>query len=154
MHHDARRTVNRESGSVHDAVVRLDKLDTESAQIDGLSVLDHLSLHPVQKLVLPQLVLDQPYGQLRGVNRHIDLFEHIGKRTDMILMSMGNNKALHLLNIFLQIGDVRDNKIDAQHVILREGKSAVHDNNTVLEFKGSNVHSDLLQSAQRNDPQF
>ena len=66
----------------------------------------------------------------------------------MILMSMRDHKSLYLFDIVLQIGNIRNDKINSQHVILREGKTAVYHNNTVLIFKGSNVHTNLFQTAK------
>src|SRR5699024_7650532 len=130
------------------------KLDPELSQVDGLSVADHLPSGAAQKIVLSQLSLNDPHGKLGRVNRKIHLPQHIGQSTDMVLMSMGDDKSLYLPDIFLQIGDVRNYQVDPQHIVLREGQTAVHDNNTVFTLKGSNVHSDLLQSSQRNDTQF
>ena len=72
----------------------------------------------------------------------------------MILMSVGDHKTLHFFIIVFQIGNIRDDQVDSQHIVLRERQTAVHHNNTVFVFEGSNVHSDLFQSAQRNDFQF
>ena len=92
-------------------------------------------------------MLNQSHGQLGGVHGNIHLFQHIGQRPDMVLVAMSEHKSLHLLDIILQIGDIRDHQVNAQHVILRKCQTAVHDNNTVSVFKGSNIHPDLLQSA-------
>ena len=97
--------------------------------------------------MLLQLMLDEGNGQAGAVYRYIHLLEDIGKGADVVLMSMGDHKALYLVNVLLQIGHVRDYQVDAQHIISREGKAAVYDNNAVVKFKGGNVHTDLLQSA-------
>ena len=72
----------------------------------------------------------------------------------MVLMSVGNDKAFYLVQIVFQICGVRDNKVNTQHIILRKGQTAVHHNDTVFVLKGSNVHTDLLQAAQRDDFQL
>ena len=69
----------------------------------------------------------------------------------MILVSVGNHKALHLINIFFQIGNIGNHQINSQHVICGKCKSAVHDYNGILILKCSNIHADLLQTAQRNN---
>ena len=69
----------------------------------------------------------------------------------MILMTVRNDKSLHLLNIILQKGNIRYHKINSQHIILRECQSAVHDNNTVSVHISRNIHSDLFQTAERNN---
>ena len=70
----------------------------------------------------------------------------------MVLMSVGDHESFQFGRVILQICHVRDHQVDAQHVILRECQSTVHDHDTVFIFKGSNVHADLLKAAQRDDP--
>ena len=50
--------------------------------------------------------------------------------------------------------DVWKSLYKAQHIVLWECQSAIHNNNTVSEFEGSDVHSDLLKTSERNDSQF
>ena len=65
----------------------------------------------------------------------------------MILMSVGDHEALDLVDIALQIGDIRDNQIDSEHVIRWECKTAVHNYNGIFIFKGGNIHTNLFQTA-------
>ncbi len=132
-------------------MVGFDEFHTESSQIDGLSEGNHNPLRGVHHLVLRKFVLNQSDGQLCSVNRNIDLLENIRQRSDVVLMSVCDDKALDLVDVVLQIGDIRDDTVDSEHVILRKGETAVHHNDTVLIFEGSNVHSDLLQAAQRDN---
>ena len=69
----------------------------------------------------------------------------------MILMSVGDHKASDLVNIFLEICDIRNDKIDSQHIIPREGKTTVYYHDIVLVLKCGNIHTDLLQTTQRDD---
>ena len=153
MDHGSGRGVNRESSRIHDAVVRFNKLNAELSQVDGLSELDHLSLRAFQKVMFLQLILDDSHGQPGGVYRDVHLLQDVGQRTDMVLVSVRDHKALHLLDVILQIGDIRNHHVNAQHIVIGEGKSAVHHNNTVLVFEGSNVHTNLLQASQGDDLQ-
>ena len=72
----------------------------------------------------------------------------------MILVPVSNDKALDLVNIFFQICDVRDDQVDAEHIILGERQAAVDDNNAVLIFESGDVHTNLFQSAQGYDPEL
>ena len=153
MNDSACRRIDRQRGRVHDAVIGFDKFDPKLPEIDGLSEFDHLALRAFQKVMLLQLVFNDPHGQPGGVDRDVHLLQDIGKRADMVLMPVRDHKALHLLNMILQIRDVRDHHVDAEHIVVGEGKAAVHHNNTVLILEGSNVHADLLQTSQRDDLQ-
>ena len=66
----------------------------------------------------------------------------------MILVSVSDHKTLHFFIVVFQIGNIRDDQVDSQHIVLRERQTAVHHNNTVFVFEGSNVHSNLFQSAR------
>ena len=109
-------------------------------------MLYHLSLDGAQHVVLLQLVLNQPDGQLCAVHRRRHILQHVGEGADVILMSMGNHKSLDLVNIVFQIGNVRNDQINSQHIVAWEGQSAVHHNNTVFVLKGRHIHSDLFQA--------
>ena len=62
----------------------------------------------------------------------------------MVLMAVGDHESLHLVQIFFQISYIGNDKIDPEHVILRESQSAIHHNNAVFILEGSDVHPDLL----------
>ena len=68
----------------------------------------------------------------------------------MILMSMSDHEALYLFYIVFQISNIRNYQVYTQHIVLRKGQTAVNYNNTVFVLKGSNVHSNLLQSSKGN----
>ena len=72
----------------------------------------------------------------------------------MVFMTMCDHETFDFGNIFLQIGHIRNDKVDTKHIVFREGKPAVNDYNTVFVFKCCDVHSDLLKSAKRNDFQL
>ena len=69
----------------------------------------------------------------------------------MVFVAVGDDKGPDLVDILLQIGRIRNDQIDSQHVILGEGQAAVHDHDAVPVFKCSDIHPDLLESAERDD---
>ena len=80
-------------------MIRLYELHPEAAQVHGLSVLHHLALRALEQVVLFQLVLNQGNGQLGSVHRHIHLLQNIGQGPDMVLVAVGDDKSLDLLNV-------------------------------------------------------
>ena len=150
VHHHPHRGIDGQGRRVHDAVVGLDELHAEVAQVDGLPELHHFPLRPSGQLMLLQLVLDDAHGEPGGIDGHIDFPEHIGKRPDMVLMAVGDHEALHLVDIVLQIGHIGNDKVNPQHIVRRERKAAVHHDNTVFVLERSNVHANLLQTPQRD----
>ena len=146
MHHHAGRGIDCQRRRVHDAVVGLDELHTKLPHIDGLAEFDYLPLGGFHQIMFLQLVLNDTHGKPCGVHRHIDILQHIGQSADMVLVPMGDHKALDSVDIVLQIGDVRNHKVYPQHIVRRKGQSAVHHNNTVFILEGSHVQPNLLQA--------
>ncbi len=120
MHHDPCRGINCQRGSVLDAVVRLYKFHAEAAKVDMLPILHYLALHLRKHVVLPQLIVNNAYRQLCGINRHIDVPQYIRDCADMVLMAMGNEKPFHFFNVVFQIRRVWNYQVNAQHVIFWE----------------------------------
>ena len=67
----------------------------------------------------------------------------------MILMAVGDNDTAEAVLVLLKIGEVRYYQINARHVLVRECKSAVYDDDTVLILENGDVHTDLFQTAKR-----
>ena len=72
----------------------------------------------------------------------------------MVFMTMGDHKSFDFLDIILQISNIRNDQVDSEHILLRERKSTVYNNNTVLILKSCDVHSDLFQTSEWNDTHF
>ena len=66
-------------------------------------------------------------------------------------MSVSNHEPLHFAVILHQVGDVRNDKIDTQHIVLGESQAAVNHNYAVPILKCSHIHSDLFQPTERNN---
>ena len=110
-------------------------------------------LRGIHHFVLGQLVLNQCNGQSGSVYRDIYLLQNVRKCADVILMSMRDDKALDLVDVVLQIRDIRYHAVNTEHIVLRECQSAVNDYDRVLILYRSDIHSNLFQTAQRNDLQ-
>ena len=151
MDHDSGRRVDRERSRVDNAVVGLDELDPEAPERYGRAKGDDLAEGRLHHAPLLKLILDNAHGQPCGEYRDVDLLKHIGQRADMVLVPVRDDKALDFVDVVLQISGVRDHQVDSEHVIFRKRQSAVHHNNTVFVFEGSDVHADLLQTSQRDD---
>ncbi len=147
MHHNSCRRIDGQGRSVLNTVIGPDKFHPETAQIDMLSVFYHLTLYFGKHIMLPQLIIYNTDGQLCCINGHVNIPQNIRNGPDMVFMAMGNKKSFYFLDIILQIGNIRNYQVNTQHIIFRKRQTAVHHNNTVFVFKGSNVHSNLLQSA-------
>ena len=70
----------------------------------------------------------------------------------MVLVPVSDDKSSDLFNVVLQIGCIGDHKVNAEHVVFRKCKAAVHHHYAVSILERGDVHADLFQTAKRNDP--
>ena len=125
-------------------------LNVEFSELDRISGLDDIELCTAEKLMLLKLALDQSHGQPCTVNRDIYLLKKICKSADMILMSVSYNDTLYLFSVFLKIGEIRNNKVNAEHIGLGKRKSAVNNNNVILKFIDRDVLAYLIKSSEKS----
>ena len=151
--HRARRTRQRHRHRARDRMAHLDKLHGKRAGLNHILRLHDMKLD-VADIMLRQLAAYERTGQLCAVNRRGYARQHIRRRADMILVAVGEQIGAHALPVAFQIRDIRNHKINAEHIGPRENRAAVHHNDIVAEFKGGHVFADLAQTAQRNDSQL
>ena len=74
----------------------------------------------------------------------IDLLHGIGDRTDVILMSVGNEHTPQFFLVCCEIGKIRDHQIHAVHIFIGETHTAVHNDHILAVFQHSAVLADLV----------
>ena len=67
----------------------------------------------------------------------------------MVLVAVGDDEAFDFVDVFFQICYIWDDQVDTEHVVFRECKSAVYDDDTVFILENGDVHTDLFQTAKR-----
>ena len=154
MDHDAHLGVDGKGHGVGDGVVHMDEFHGEFACPDGFARVHGDELGGFHQLVLLQLQPDQSGGEAGAVNGDIDLLEHIGDGSHMVLMAVGYEQAPDAGAVLDEVGDVRDDGIDAVHVVPGKGHAAVHHDDLAAVLIGGHVFADLVQTAQGNDLQF
>ena len=69
----------------------------------------------------------------------------------MILVTVGQEDAPDLLLVLDQIGEVRDDHVDAVHVVVGEAHAHVHHDHVAAILIDGHVLADLVESAQGYD---
>ena len=69
-------------------------------------------------------------------------------------MSVGQDKAPDTVGVCLQVADVRQNNVNAVHILIGKAHTAVDHDNVAAELVGSHIFADLTQTAQGNNFQF
>ena len=134
-------------------MAHLDELHGKRADLDDILRLDHMHLDVVD-IMLRQLTAYERTGQFRSINRCRHAGEHIRRRADVVFMSVGDEIRTHALSVTLQIGDIRNHQINAEHILSREDRAAVHNDDIIAIFKRRHVLADLAKTTQRNNPQL
>ena len=69
-------------------------------------------------------------------------------------MTVRQHKSAQLLLVFFNVGEVRQNEIYAQHLVVGKGHPAVYDHHIPAIFEHGDVFADLTYASQGYDFQF
>ena len=150
----ADRGFDRQRHRVGDAVVDVDELDLEAAELEPVARFFGEDLRVIQQVVLLQLQLNDGCGQRCGVDGNVQLTQHVRDSADVILMPMRNDHAADVIPVALQVRDVRNDHIHAVEALIRKAHTAVNQNDVFSILVDGQVFADFAQTAERNDFQF
>lgn len=102
--------------------------------------------------MLLELALHQPQGQPGAVDGYIHQLEQIGNAANVILMAVGEHQSLNFVPVALQIGEIWNDQIHPQHLVVGEGEAAVHQKHVAVALVQGDIFADLVKSAQRDNP--
>ena len=104
--------------------------------------------------MLLELRLDERQGQLRPDQRDVAAqLEQIGNGADVVLVTVREDHADHVIQPITQRCEVRQDQVDAGLVLLREQHPDIHDEDLALELVCRHVAADLAETADRDDPE-
>ena len=87
----------------------------------------------------------------RAVDRAVEERHHVRHGADVILVAVREDERLDLVAPRLDVGEVRDDQVDAQLVGVREHDAGVDEDGRVLPRHGHHVHAELAEAAERDD---
>lgn len=127
-------------------------LDRETAQLEDIHIRIHELVFELLIVFFVQGFPDEADRQWCGVySREIYVLEDMPERSDMVQMAMRDQDSSDILLILDEIGDIRDDVIDAMHAYRSEFKSCIHDKDIVLVFYDGHIDTDLVETSQRDD---
>ena len=145
--------LEHDRGRVGNRVRHADELEPERADLDGI-VSRHqlLQLGGAQQPVLVELRLDEREREAgRQDERDAHLAHQIREGADVILVPVREHDRAHHLLAVAEIGEVRQDEIDAEVLVPRERKPGVHDDDGAVRLVDGHVLADLAEAAERND---
>ena len=104
--------------------------------------------------MLVQLRLDEAERQTgRPDLVDANLAQQVRQRTDVVLVRVREDDRTHRSLALTQVGEVREDQVDAQVLVPREGESGVDDDRVAPVLVDGHVLADLPEAAERNDSQ-
>ena len=102
-------------------------------------------------MMLLKLELDKPGSEPRAVDGAVELLHGIGNATDVVLMTVGQEHAADFFLILDKVRHVRNDKVNAVHVVLGESEAAVDDDDVLAVFENGHIFANLIESPKGND---
>ena len=72
----------------------------------------------------------------------------------MVLVAVGEDDRLDVVDAVAQVGEVRQDEVDAEHLGRREHQAGVDDDDPAVVLDDGHVLADLAQAAERQYAQF
>ena len=101
--------------------------------------------------MLLELELDYARRERRRVDGHVQVAHDVGDGADVVLVAVGDNYAAYAVLVLLEVGDVRDDDVDAVELLVREAEAAVHDDDVLPVLVHGEVLANLTEPAERDD---
>ncbi len=111
-------------------------------------------VHGLLEPVLAQLAAEEGQGQLGADQREVPtLAQEKRHGPDVVLVAVGQDHRLHLVEPVPDGVEVREDQVDARVVVLGKQHSAVDDEQAPVVLEDGHVPTDLAEPAERGDPQ-
>jgi hypothetical protein len=140
--------VERDGGRVGNRMRHVDELDLERAELEALAVAEVVDVDLAQP-VLVELRARHRRGERAAVDRDVDrkLAQDPGHRPEMVLMAVGDDDALDVVDPRAQVAEVRQHEVDPDHLRGREAQADVDDHDAAFVLEDRHVLTDLAQPA-------
>jgi hypothetical protein len=138
---------------VRDRVGHAHELRPERADVDRAALGLRLDqLRAPEEAVLVELRLDEAERQLRAPDLGgSDLPEEVGKRADVVLVSVREDDGADVAAAVPQGAEVGEDEVDAQMLVPREGEARVDDHDPAVALDEGHVLPDLTETAERQN---
>src|ERR1041385_3544929 len=127
------------------------ELDGERSNRHDVARLDAMQQHVTEDAVLIQLALGQAEREVRGINRNVNSFQHVGQRPDMILMPVGENDRGNVLLVLFENFEIRNANIDAVDALFGKAHARIEHQHLVPKPQQSTVHPKLADTSEGYD---
>ena len=145
------RCMERDPHRVRDRVADPERLHAERPDLEVVARIQGQE-RVVVELVLLDLDAQQAARQGRGIDRHArEVRQHVRQAADVILVGVGDQEGPDLLPVLAQVGHVRDDEVDPEHLLVGEHEPAVDDDDVVAVLEDVHVLADLPDASEGDD---
>jgi hypothetical protein len=131
-----------------------DRENAENAEVEAAAGEDLDKLGVVEEAMLFEFAFYIGEGELGAVDGDVELGQDPRETTDVVLVAVGEDDAADFAAVLDEVGDIRDDDVDAQELFFGEHKAGVDDEDVVTVVKGETIHAELAESAERDYLQF
>jgi len=154
VEHDSQRRADRQRAGAGQRVVDVDELRLDIPEAHAVAGLD-LARVPLARFVLFELGADQRQRERRTDHRNLrELAQQVGDPADVVFMPVRHQQSAELVGALAQIGEVVDDDVDPEHLLVREHQPAIDDHEIVVRLDAGHVAADLAASAQGDDAEI
>src|SRR5579884_2962447 len=150
----AERRLDQKPVAFRNGVRERDEADAERSELDDAAALHDVELDRTGEPLLLELAGDEPGREGRRVKRALELFGHVGKRADMVLMPVCEHDAGEPLLLVFDELEIGQDELDAWIVGTREIEAEVDHDPLAAAAVEIDVHADLARAAERAEDQF
>src|SRR5262249_509331 len=129
----------------------LEKLDSETADVDRLFRNDGMKLSFLDDAVLFQLVFHKSHRESRPVHRHIQIGKDERKGADVVFVAVRQEDRLDFTLPFEEISDMGNDDVDPEKFLVRKHHARIHNNDGSTAPEGHHVHTEFAEPAKRNN---
>src|SRR6185295_12613127 len=90
-----------------------DELDAERSDVDDVAGLDAMKQDVAKQVVFFEFAFRQPGGEMRAIDRDVELFEQVRQRAEMIFVTVREHDGRDVVFVFVEKVEVRDGNVDA-----------------------------------------
>src|SRR6267142_986186 len=147
---DAKWSAHGKRDAVNRAVRDGDEFDFVWTDFNAAARNDFAQRGGIQQAGFFEALFDQRECETRAKDRNIEIAKDVRKRADVIFVSVGENDGADEMTILLEVGDVRNDKVNAEELGFREHHTGVYDDDVVAEAKRHHVHAKFAETAEGN----
>src|SRR3989338_4987915 len=108
-----------------------------------------------RQMIFIQTFLHHRHGEARAVTRReVEGRQQVLRRADVIEVSVRKEDCFDAVLSSFQAGNVRNQVVDSQHILVRELESQVDDVDVLIHFYDEAVAADLFKTTERVDPEI